>query len=334
MNSHTFYIQTFTSETSHQLVEILDSIDFKSLSLEEHNLDYIEKMKPNFFYYIQMFDYAINTLIKDDDIDNKWIIDFGGGHGFLSLFLKLKGFRVIYCDFNINSVQTIKKIAEHIGFGPDYYVHGSSSDVLAFINEKDLNIDYLISTDTIEHIFDLEEMFYNFHLINSSLNMLFTTASNPKNFIKAKQLRKLMNKDEIEENIPNRRKFLAENYHDLTDEELNNLANNSRGLRYVDLPEYVKFYEENRSFKKIEIDAYNCCEPEFGSWMERILPLEDYIDLGKKYDYNLEIKNGFYNYLDKKSVKKILVEQINNFMVCNKAFGIYLAPFITLKYSK
>ena len=47
-----------------------------------------------------------------------------------------------------------------------------------------------------------------------------------------------------------------------------------------------------------------------------------------------KIKNGFFNSLDKKSVKKILVEQINNFMVCNKTFGIYLAPFITLKYSK
>ena len=332
MSIYQHYKNTFTSETVNKFHHLLNEIVFEDLGLSDYNLNYILKMKPTFFYYIQLFDFSIQEIVSKEDYKDKWIIDFGGGHGFLSLYLKLLGFKVIYCDFNANSVQTAQKIAQTLGFGPDYYVEGSSKDVLDLINQENLDVQYLISTDTIEHVYDLDEMIGNFVKINPKIKMIFTTASNFDNKIKSKELQKSMIKDEIEEFIPMRKTYISNSFSNLKEEEINLLAKKSRGLRYVDLDDFVKFYQENKSFKKIEIDDYNCCEPEFGAWTERILPIEDYKKTASNYGLTLDVDNSFYCVVDKKGIKKYIVNLLNYFVLNNSSLGIKLAPTIILKF--
>lgn len=333
MNAYQQYQNTFCSEEIKSVVKLINQINFKDLGINEYNIDYIENMQPTLFYYFQMFDYSLQKLINFAPIKGEYIVDFGGGHGFLSLYLKQKGFKVIYCDFNPSSVSTIQKISQKIGFGPDYYIEGSYQELLQFIKDRNIKVDYLISTDTIEHIHDLDEMFNYFSQLNSSIKMLFTTASNPKNFIKAKRLRKLMEKDEIEEYCPKRKEYLKKIGPELTEKELELLANKSRGLRYVDLIDFLEYYRQNQAVMQVDVDQYNCCEPDFGSWMERILPLSDYHQLAKKYNFSCTIENGFYCDVDKKGFKKKVVSLVNFSALKTNQLGLILSPFITLKFA-
>ncbi|QTV06710.1 class I SAM-dependent methyltransferase [Faecalibacter bovis] len=332
MSIYQNYKSTFTSENVIKFNDLLNNIEFEKLGLTDYNLNYILGMKPTFFYYIQLFDFSVQEFVSKNDFKDKWIIDFGGGHGFLSLYLKLLGFKVIYCDFNPNSVKTAQKIAQSLGFGPDYYVTGSSEDILKLVRQENLNVEYLISTDTIEHVYDLDEMFKNLVQINPKIKMIFTTASNFDNKIKSKKLQKAMIKDEVEDFIPKRKSYISKNYLNLNDDEINLLAEKSRGLRYVDLDDFVKFYQEYKTFQKINIDSYNCCEPEFGAWTERILPLNYYKNLGEKHGLKLAVDNSFYCEIDKTGIKKIIVKALNYFILNNPKYGIKLAPIIVLKY--
>lgn len=333
MQSYSWYKNTFSSKEIKQLATFLNQISFESLDLTAYNLAYILKIKPSLFYHFQMFEYTMNHLFQGENSKDKWIVDFGGGHGFLSLFLKLKGFKVIYCDFNSNSLDTIQKISEELNFGADEYVLGSSKELLEFIQANGIILDYLISTDTIEHIDDLKVMFSNFRKLNPKLEMIFTTASNPKNYIKSAQLRKLMIVDEMQEYRPMRRAFILENFPELEKEIIDQLAEKSRGLKYDDLIDFVNYYKQNQKFQSINVDRYNTCEPVYGAWMERILPLKDYHEFALSNQFKLEISNGFYNVNDKEGLKKIVVENLNQFILNNKKSGFYLSPFILLKYT-
>ena len=334
MNPYLQYQNTFHSKEAKQLEQLINSIDFNSLGISEYNIRYIENMKPTLLYFFQMYDYTLQQLIGDKHIDEDWIIDFGGGHGFLSLYLKLKGFRVIYCDYNPNSTYTIQKISEKIDFGPDLYVTGTTQQLLELVKEKNIVVNYLISTDTIEHVYDLDEMMKDLIQLNPSIQLIFTTASNPKNFLKSAALRKIMIKDEKEDFLPKRTQFIQQKFPQFNQEIIHLLAVKSRGLRFQDLEEFVGYYQQSNEFKKSFIDQYNCCDPEFGSWTERILPLKDYINLGKKYNFKTDFKNGFYCSIDKNGFKKIIVNSLNYINLKTKSIGMMFSPFITIKYSK
>lgn len=333
MSIYQNYKSTFTSKNVSQFNDLLNQIEFEKLGLSEYNLNYIQGMKPTFFYYIQLFDFTVQDFVANNDYKDKWIIDFGGGHGFLSLYLKFLGFKVIYCDFNENAVQTARKVAQTIGFGPEYYVKGSSKEIIDLIREENLNVEYLISTDTIEHVYDLDEMLKNFIQINPKIKMIFTTASNFDNKIKSKKLQKAMIKDEIEDFIPKRKTYISNNFKTLKEDEINFLAEKSRGLRYVELDDFVNYYQENNKIKPVDVDQFNCCEPDFGAWTERILPLDYYKKLGEKYGLKLAVDNSFYCIIDKSGMKRLVVKYLNMFVLKNPGLGIKLAPTIILKYN-
>lgn len=334
MNTYQLYNSTYASKEVIKLDKKLKTIDFDALNIFEYNLSYIKNMKPTLFYFLQIYDYTTNLLIGNQDIKDQWIIDFGGGHGFLSIYLKMRGFNVIYCDFNAKSVETAQKIKAEIGFGPDYFIEGSYQEIVDFVQTKQLDVHYLISTDTIEHVYDLNEMIGCFSQLNKQLKMIFTTASNPENAIKSRKLRQSMVKYELEENLPLRKRFLKENYPEFDEATIQDLAKNSRGYRYIDLPDFVNHYQSTNQFKQLSIDGYNTCEPKYGEWLERILPLEDYQKLAKKYSFDLQINNGFYCQIDKFGMKGKVVQMLNRFNLKNNKSGQFLAPFITLKYSR
>ena len=332
MSCYQQYLKTLHSVEAKRLVHLINEVNLKELSLSKYNLDYIEKMKPTLFYFFQMFEFSIQKLNIENSKEVEWIIDFGGGHGFLSLLLKLKGYKVIYCDYNSNSVHTINQLSNKLGFGPDYVVEGTSKELIEFVQHNKINVKYLISTDTIEHIFDLNDLFKDLIQLNNSINLLFTTASNPKNIFKSYQLRKVMRKDEVEEFIPLRKEFIQTKHTQLSISEVNDLAIQSRGLRLIDLDDFVAYYLKNKKIKVIDIDPFNCCDPVSGSWTERILPLEDYKELGRKYKLNCEIENGFYCTIDKTGMKKKFVEGLNYLNLNSNHIGRITAPFVTLHF--
>lgn len=320
-------------DSVHSFSEILSEIDFEKLPVSDYNKKYINRLKPFFHYYLDIYASCIVQGFKfmEQNVKETVLVDFGGGCGFLSMFASYLGFgKIIYVDLNPKSVHTVSVLKELTGFGPDIVIEGSSGELKRWCSENSVIPDLLIATDLIEHVYDLDEMFMNLSSISDKMNMIYTTASSPYNPIVKRKLRKTMMACEngSMEN-PNyytlRLDFIKKTLPDASADELEKWAKMTRGLIFPDIKKAIDIKCMPRP-----CDKFNTCDPRNGNWMERILPISFYEELGRKYGYMLSVGKGFYNIRRESEVKGILSGILNLFIAkCGKA-GFLLAPFIVL----
>ena len=317
-----------TKNIQEKCIKQIRGIDYDRLKISDYNRTYINNILPNIEYSFSMYSHSISslsTLTKDS-----LVVDFGGGHGFLSLFLKMLGYKTIYCDYNPLSAKTITLIKEQLGFGPDYIITGSTSELKQFCEEHQLTPTHLIATDLIEHVYDLSLFFHDLHEINPSFEMTFTTGSNPANSYKCKQLEKYMKEDE-KEFVEQRATYIRNNYPQLSSDEVKRLTKQTRGKIYSDIKKEVDQYLQTGSYLSSLEDSYNTCDPATGNWTERILSFDTYKQLASKYGFKIEFAPGFYNEKRNNALISLLFQFINTFIRKGKRAAYSLAPYIVIK---
>ena len=311
-----------------ECIKRIKEIDYNSLDISEYNRRYIYNLLPHLEYYFSMYTHAISSLstLKKDSC----VVDFGGGHGFLSLYLKMLGYQVIYCDFNPLSVKTIELVKAQLGFGPDYIVTGSSYILSKFCKVHQLKPTHLIATDVIEHVYDLSLFFGDLQEINPSFEMAFTTASNPVNGYKCFRLRKIMKKAEAKY-VKQRTSYIRENYAQLSDQEITTLAKHTRGKIYPDIDRDVSSYLQCGTYPLLLSDRYNTCDPATGNWTERILPFKAYEQLANPYGFKIDFSPGLYNEKRNNRVVSSLFHTANLLIRKWKQAGYSLAPYVLIR---
>jgi 2-polyprenyl-3-methyl-5-hydroxy-6-metoxy-1,4-benzoquinol methylase len=305
----------------------IKKIDFSKLDISIYNKNYINSLLPHIDYYFKIYaEVLINLQIKD--IASDYIVDFGGGHGFMSLFLKKIGMNVIYCDHNPLSVNTINLIKDETGCGPDIILEGSSAKLLSFCKTDNILPKYLIATDLIEHVYDLNTFFFFFYKLNPNLSMVFTTGSVKSNVLKSIKLRKIMVKEEKNDYFPMRKQFLSEKYPEITYSEIEKIAKLTRGLIFPDMLQYMDIYIKTKKAPLIDIDKYNTCDPETGNWTERILSKKQYRQIINNNHFQVTFKKGFYN-INKSNFILSIMSKIINFLIQYFKFSM-LALFLII----
>ncbi len=322
--------KTEVRQKAQECIQLIRNIDFETLGISQYSLEYIQTLLPNLEYHFRIYTDSILILLKKEKIQ-PWFVDFGGGHGFLSLLLKMLGFKVIYCDNNPHAVQTITKIKSTLEIGPDHIIEGSSGELLAYCTSNKIKPNYLIGNELIEHIYDLNVFFADLYQINPGFKMVFTTSANPSNPQKVRTLRKLM--VDVEKNLFShfREDFIKKNYQNLTDKEIFILAKSTRGLTYKEIPDVVDNYLENGQLPTIQIDRYNTCDPQSGSWMERILPLRQYRKILNKNGFHAEFMKGFYNPMNNSPIVSLFIKGVNKTIKFTGFAGRIVAPFLIIK---
>ena len=319
-----------------QLADKLTKIDFGKLPISDYNKAYINRLKPAFHYYMSIYARCIALGLESfkGNINETTLVDFGGGSGFLSIFASYLGFRnIIYVDINPKSVQTVSVLKEETGYGPSTIIEGSSAALAKWCTENNVSPHLLIATDLIEHVYDLNPMFDELSAINNQMTMIFTTASTPFNPIVKRRLHKAMvacEKGNMEN--PNyytlRFDFIKKELPNASDDEVAKLAELTRGMIFQDIRKAI----ESNNFPQAA-DRYNTCDPRNGNWMERILPISSYEELGKKHGYTINVEKGFYNVRRNKPLAATLCKAINCFIQKSGKAGFSLAPFIILQFS-
>ncbi len=322
--------KTEVRQKAQECIQMIQNTDFETLGISQHSLENIQKQLPNLEYIFRIYTDSILILLKKEKVQ-PWFVDFGGENGFLTLLLKTLGFKVIYCDNNHLSIQTITKLKSALEIGPDHIVEGSSGELLAYCTSNKIRPNYLIATDLIEHVYDLNIFFADLYQINPGFKMIFTTCANPSNPHKVKNLRKLM--VDVEKNIfaPMREGFIQKNYPDLPDSEISFLTKSTRGLTYKEISENIDIYLETKQLPTVQIDKYNTCDPQSGSWVERILPLKEYRKILWENGFKSEFKKGFYNKYHKKPNKTVIIRGINRAIKITGFAGRVIAPFLIIK---
>ena len=308
----------------------LQQLDYNALPISTYSRDYILRMLPHLGYYLSIYNRLLDKVISRHGNDPSKIIlvDYGGGHGFLSITAKQRGIgTVIYVDYNPKAAETVACLSKEVGFGPDAIVVGDAKTLQQWCLDHHTTPNILMGMDVIEHIYRLDTFFSDLFAINPRLEMIFTTGSTPYNPLVVKRLHRIMLRDELGHDQVKgfreiRRTAIAQHYPAMDNETLNYWAENTRGMTIADT---LKAVERQKPFTVN--DPYNTCDPETGSWTERILPIEEYQRLLNTHHASLQVTGGQYN-ATRKNLKGLLARLINP-LTRLKAFRA-VAPYITL----
>jgi 2-polyprenyl-3-methyl-5-hydroxy-6-metoxy-1,4-benzoquinol methylase len=312
----------------------LQAIDYECLPVSDYNKEYLHRIVPVLPYYMEIYARCLNYGARSITcpLSEITVVDYGGGCGFLSILARAIGFgQVIYIDLNPLSVEAVKIIGNEAGLTPSLILEGDSSTLSAYCREHDIHPQLLISTDVIEHIYNLQPFFNDLHALNPDMRMVFTTASTPYNPVVKRRLHRFMQACEtgsLEE--PNyftlRKQFLLKRYPNLTTEEIEQWAIQTRGLTYTDMHKAVEVGQLPHP-----IDPHNTCDPETGNWAERILPISAYAQLTAPYGYHLTLSKGFYNTNRQSHLTTFFFRLLNIMIRCTGPLGLLISPFLFLK---
>ena len=314
------------------MLQILKTLDYDSLPISDYSRNYIFRLLPNLDYYLEIYHRCLHQMLDElgCPATDVIMVDYGGGHGFLSLVAKTMGIgKVIYVDANPQAVETVQAVSDKVGFGPDEMLLGDASALRQWCLSNNVMPNLLLGMDVIEHIYRLEDFFADLFSINPTLPMLFTTGSTPFNPYVVRKLHRVMQSDEMGHGGESgfhalRKRYILDNFPLMKDWEADIWATDTRGLTYPDIHAAVESHTPNRL-----ADPYNTCDPATGSWTERILPIEAYQALLLPYHATLSVQNGFYN-THRQGVKGIFSRLLNCLPCC---LFRPLAPFIILHIS-
>jgi 2-polyprenyl-3-methyl-5-hydroxy-6-metoxy-1,4-benzoquinol methylase len=335
-----------SSFSSHipQFLKQLNEVDVEAISKDVYVKKYLQHLINHGSYFMTIYAKVLekgvaNAQKKVADIQ---LLDYGAGVGLLGIFASYCGFKKV----SINEMDAVflaaaKKLSDHFNRKEIVFIPGSlASDFDSALWGKP---DLLVATDVIEHLYDLDDFVSSCVYMNRNMSMVFTTGSNPANFWKVSRLRKLQWRDEWEGNSVENEDMLAGYGHEayrsmrkkiiqsfdssLTINEVEHLVDKTRGLIKKDIHDAVTHYVKYGHLQKTTDDSYNTCNPETGSWTERVLSFEAYDLIFNKHHLSARYESGFYN-TDKKGLKKAIALFANLFL---PIFGKRIAPFIFIE---
>lgn len=328
----------------------LNQLDVAALDLEPYPIAYFEHLKSHLTYYTYIYEQVIRLAVQaaQKPAAQLTVLDYGGGNGLLGLFAKLWGFEKVWInDRSERFLRAAKKTAAIAGIQVDGFIHGDVEEVVRFFQATGQPPDVLLATDVIEHIYHLPSFFAGLKKLNPSLVHVFTTASNPYNYLKGKALHKAQYTDEhlgyesdlhageasayqsrVLSYYEQRKQIIQNHFPQLPAATIALLAERTRGKRKDDILAAVSDFVDTGILPVPEKSKLATCDPETGSWTERILPIRTYKELYSQNGFSFKMYNGVYNWFSKTGMPFYGARLVNSFIRTTPALGKYVAPYI------
>jgi 2-polyprenyl-3-methyl-5-hydroxy-6-metoxy-1,4-benzoquinol methylase len=338
------------NHVSKRFNDLLQSLDIEALPLEGYPKFYLSYLVQHKEHYTQLYSRVLQKLLKKTGKQphDLMFIDYGTGNGLLAILASIAGFRkVIAIDADQSFLQAAQITAAALNFREIEFIHATedSFDQKVIVQQPAV----LAGTDVIEHIYNLELFFQKLKMLQPIEALLFTTASNPENPVITRKYKRMHQKEELEGGdaddrhlfgdahpsfLSIRKKIIAAYQPQLSDEVLNELAKATRGLRRMDILKFVNDYKSTSTIVPAISHPTNTCDPETGSWAERMLELNEFEKLFAENDFQLQVNKGFYDGHKGNQLKQIAAALMNSFITYVPYLGIKLAPFIFLDGSR
>jgi hypothetical protein len=336
-------LNSFWEERIMAFAQMLNLADIDSIEMSAYAKRYLKHLLIHKNYYCRIYAHVLGVGLQNAGLNKEEIclVDYGAGNGLLGIFAKFCGFKNVYInDLSPDFIDASKVLAKALSTGIDGFIVGDINDVGEYFSS--VKPQMIVGSDVIEHIYKLDFFFERLRQVSPTIITVFSTASNPKNYFKVRQLKKLQTRDELfggtiadnplygDADTPpflKTRQNIIRNYAlNLPEEKIHELATLSRGLQKKDIEAAVAKFIINGEMPLMILDDTNTCDPITGSWTERILSIEAYNTLYSTAGFNLKIYNGFYNG-NNNSIKGLILRGVNLLVILA---GIRLAPFITL----
>ena len=85
------------------MLQQLKALDYHRMPISDYSRQYILRMLPDLEYYLDIYHRSIDQMLHHvgKSAEEITMVDYGGGHGFLSFAAKKMGIgKVIYIDIN------------------------------------------------------------------------------------------------------------------------------------------------------------------------------------------------------------------------------------------
>ncbi len=332
-----------------QLEKFLVELDYKKLPLSDYGKRYYAYDLRKLTYMLQSYVFMLlwAQYKTKKSFSEMALLDHGGGIGMLSLLAKLAGVKtVVHQDLNPIISKDAECIANKLGVKIDHFVTGDTADFVEFVNQHQLNLNVLGSRNVIEHVYDLDLFFKATAKIKSDKLLLFlSTTANEKNPLVNWYTKKLQRNFELKGNpiawgekkldpensgMNQRKRIIKTAFPDLSDSEIIQLATATRGRIKADIIKDVQHFRESAVLPKSLKHPSNTCSPESGSWVEHLLPVDEYKRLMENNGFQFTLLNGFYNQNYPQTYLNLVTPLVNQSIKALGKNATFIAPFISL----
>jgi 2-polyprenyl-3-methyl-5-hydroxy-6-metoxy-1,4-benzoquinol methylase len=335
-------------EAQKRLESKLRNLDIKSLGLSEYTEHYCSFLLSDLTETLSRFRQVLEIALESVNRNPKElsILDYGGGVGLQSMLAKELGIgKVYYNDIFEGSCLDAKILAASCDLPADDYIHGDAKEVVDFLNRLEKGIDSIVSYDVIEHVYDVEANFKTFaELDTAPRNFVYGSGANIKNpfyvhqVSKSHQMVELVNRsrekghkdrDSTSSYLEIRKEFILSLGQALTQEEVERLAIQTRGLILKDIDRVITQYCKTGDITYSPKHPTNTCDPNTGNWCEQLLDFEWLESVAVRAGFEARIEKGVYSIsgsLSRKT-KRVLMNCAN--LALGRA-GFTFAPFYVL----
>lgn len=270
----------------------LNQINFDRCEISEYNKKYIKEYCVNASFFESLYTQLIVKSMKNNrkPVDEITFIDYGGGCGILSYIASELGIKkVIYNDIYDVSVHDVKRIAPLLKYSTIDCVQGDIDELMEYLNTEKITPDIICSFDVLEHIYNLNYWFSKIKELDNSFSLYFMTSANGDNWYVNRKLKKTHKKAEFigseikkgwkkrDSNVPFldlRTEMISKKYTKLTKNEINMLAQKTRGLIQEDIFKVVNEYLNTGEISYSIEHPTNTCDPKTGNWAEHIIDVK------------------------------------------------------------
>ena len=319
-------------KASERLYQKLISLDINQLEISEYSQVYFLKHQVDLKYLLQMYTFILFHFQRkvQKPFDQISVIDHGAGIGILSLLCKELDMDIMYNDIYNQVAKDAETISKAIKLPFNYYHHGSIEDLANYCKEQKINVDGIVSSEVIEHIYDIELFFENLDLLPSKkLHFVFSTSANIKNPLRRRKLMKMQyvsenigeqeffgrkQKDSIRSFLKIREEIIKKNSIKMSTSEIQKMAVHTRGMRKDDILKAIKEFEKTAIYPKKLKHKTNTCDPNTGNWTEHLIDQKELQKSLALKNCDTEIIPGFYS-IGNDSLVSIFIKNTLNVLI-------------------
>jgi 2-polyprenyl-3-methyl-5-hydroxy-6-metoxy-1,4-benzoquinol methylase len=299
------------------LAAAISALDLQQLDISHYTRRYVDDYRVLLVPTFQLHAHLLALALADgpDDLREAVLVDYGGGSGLLSLLARAAGVgTVVYTDIYDVACRDARVLGEAIGCEADSYLVGDVGELLAHLDQRELEATAVASYDVIEHVYDIEAFFATLPRASTGpLTLVMASSANAAHPLVRRRTMRFQRqveltarpgewghkeRDSLQPYRAIRRQIVLDRLAlrgiaaDPTAVE--RLAAATRGLANADVQSAVDRFAESAGYPPEPDHPTNTCDPHTGNWAEHLMDPFALASLLEREGFAVRVDGGYY----------------------------------------
>lgn len=339
--------------SAEQLYIKLSKLDMASLNVSDYSKKYFGAKLEGLIRSLQFATYLLAWSLDGwkGPLSDFNFLEYGAGSGLTSLLAKEVGLRVIYNDIYETSLKDAEQIAKIVGNRADHYVLGDIDEVIKYLRNYSIECNSVVSSDVIEHIYDVRKFFTGISSLKPTLvSLMITSGANPFHpYIRRKLMKKQIelehltrkkeyghkDRDTLKAYKEARREiiqdYLSKQQKSLNEKVIEEITTLTRGMNRLDLEQTIENYMRYSKYPPKPKHSTNTCDPYTGNWAEHLMDPYSLVDMLAENGLRATVLPGYYGNITDRRIR--VIGKILDMIISNRYFSkksLCLSPFYAI----